>query len=342
MHPAHVINEPQAGLIICERQPVNLEYPFDQLGDFLTPNDLFSVRRHFKAPEVDSSGYVLRIEGAVRQPISIRYEDLLTMPSVTLPQVEGAQWQRGAVGTAEWAGVPLSKLLDRAGLAKDACEIVFQAADKGMAKEKPLQPGEISYARSIPIEKAKDVLIAYSMNGEPIPADHGFPLRAIVPAHYGMASIKWLTHIRVVRAPFSGYWQTSDYAWWDDADNNPVRRPLDLMALKSSIARPRVREFVPAGHPHPVFGAAWDGDAPLEQIELSTDNRTCRQAAHFLDLAQPFVWRHWDLDWQVPQTTGSYTLRVRDATGRVQPDSHNRSFGSCVIHHTAGVEVLVH
>ena len=104
------------------------------------------------------------------------------------------------------------------------------------------------------IGKAKDVIIAYQMNGEEIPLDHGFPLRAIVPGHYGCVG-KWLTGIRVLTEPFKGYWQTSDYGYWDyDEKNNPMRRALGQMALKSAIARPRTREFIPAGSSYRVFG----------------------------------------------------------------------------------------
>ncbi len=212
-------SEPQVGLIIREREPVNLEYPFDQLEEFLTPNDLFYIRSHFKAPVLDQHDYKLTIGGAVHKPFTISYEELLAMPSVTraatlecagngriflVPQVKGAQWQLGAVSTAEWTGVPLAALLERAGLSSDVCEILFEAADTGTPKEEPIPPGDTSYARSLSIEKAKDVIIAYAMNGEEIPVDHGFPLRAIVPGHYGMASVKWLTHIRVLTEPFKG------------------------------------------------------------------------------------------------------------------------------------------
>jgi DMSO/TMAO reductase YedYZ molybdopterin-dependent catalytic subunit len=133
-------------------------------------------------------------------------------------------------------------LLERAGLAEDACEVVLEGADRGAPKEPPIPPDPISYARSLPRAKAtgQDVLIAYQMNGRDLPRDHGFPVRAIVPGHYAMASVKWLTRIHAVRQPFQGYWQTSDYAYWVSIDAYPVRRPLGEIKLKSEIARPRV------------------------------------------------------------------------------------------------------
>jgi DMSO/TMAO reductase YedYZ molybdopterin-dependent catalytic subunit len=133
-----------------------------------------------------------------------------------VPPVPGAQWELGAVGNAVWTGVRLSALLQRAGMADDACEIVLEGADRGIPKEEPKPPGQISYARSIPRARAMesdDVLIAYQMNEQDLTPDHGYPLRAIVPGYYGMASVKWLTDIVAATQPFLGYWQTSDYGF---------------------------------------------------------------------------------------------------------------------------------
>ena len=350
-------NAGRSGLIIRERDPVNLEYPYDQLESFLTPNDLFYIRSHFKAPSLDRETFELSITGAVRQPFSISYKDLLAMPPVTrpatlecagngriflVPQVKGAQWQLGAVSTAQWTGVPLQALLERAGLNPDACEVVFEAADAGMPKEEPVPPGATQYARGISVAKAADALVAYAMNGEELPLDHGFPLRAIVPGHYGMASVKWLTHIRVVDQPFKGYWQTSDYGYWEYQDGNPVRQALGPMAIKSAIARPRTREFVAAGEHYEVLGASWGG-ADVTATELSTDDGGTWAPVEFLDEAAPFVWRRWRFDWKVPEETGVYLLRSRatDSAGNRQPEVHEKRFGTYVIHHTFAIEVVV-
>lgn len=352
-------SETQVGLIIRERDPVNLEYPFDQLSGFLTPNDLFYIRSHFKAPILDRGTYKLTIGGAVQKPFHIGYEELIAMPSVTrpatlecagngriflVPQVKGAQWQLGAVSTAEWTGVPLSALLDRAGLDPNACEVLFEGADMGTPREEPVPPGDTSYARSLSIGNAKDAIIAYQMNGEEIPLDHGFPLRAIVPGHYGMASVKWLTHVRVLTEPFKGYWQTSDYGYWDyDENKNPMRRALGEMAVKSAIARPRTRESIPAKSSYRVFGAAWGSATHIDQVELSTDNGKSWQAVRFLDEPQFGVWRRWEFEWRVPEGKGIYVLKSRatDTQGNRQPDHHDKRFGTYVIHHTFGIEVVV-
>jgi DMSO/TMAO reductase YedYZ molybdopterin-dependent catalytic subunit len=356
---APVASEPNVGRIIREREPLNLEYPFEQLDEFLTPNDLFYIRSHFKAPMLDRQDYRLAVYGAVERPLKISYEELLAMPSVTqaatiecagngrifmVPQVKGAQWQLGAVSTANWTGVPLSALLERAGVNAEACEILFESCDRGTPKEEPIPPGDTQYSRSLAMTKAHDVIIAYQMNGEEISRDHGFPLRVVVPGHYGMAWVKWLTGIRVLTEPFKGYWQTSDYGYWDyDENHNPLRRALGQMALKSSIARPRTREFVPAGQSYRVFGAAWGSDTVVEKVEVSTDDGKTWQSVDFLDEAQPFVWRRWEFDWKVPTETGTYTLKSRatDARGNVQPEHHDKRFGTYVIHHTFGIEVVV-
>src|ERR1700730_5313646 len=224
---AETLPSSSVGLIIRQKEPNNLETPFDQIDSFLTPTELFYIRSHFPAPKLDLASYQLRIGGAVRKPFSLSYKDLREMPSETratilecagngrvflVPQARGAQWELGAVGNAEWTGGPLRALLERGRLDDDACEVVLEGADRGIPTEEPKPPVPISYARSVPRTKAvqPEVLIAYQMNGRDLSRDHGYPVRAIVPGHYGMASVKWLTRIQVVREPFQGYWQTSD------------------------------------------------------------------------------------------------------------------------------------
>ena len=171
--------------------------------------------------------------------------------SFLVPQVRGAQWELGAVGNAEWMGVPLRALLERAGLEDDACEVVLEGADRGILTEEPIPPGPISYACSLPRAKAvqPEALIAYQMNGRDLSRDHGCPARAIVPGHYGMGSVKWLTRIQAAREPFQRYWPASDYGYWDFLDGKSVRRPLAEIKLKSAIARPRVYETLSSTTP---------------------------------------------------------------------------------------------
>src|SRR6476620_10976888 len=164
------------GLIIRQKDPNNLEMPFDQLGEFITPTELFYIRSHFPTPEIDPAAYRLSIGGAVRRTLRLSYDDIRAIPSRTcvatlecagnsrvflVPPAPGAQWGLGAVGNAEWTGVPLSMLLERAGLEEDACEVVLEGADRGTPTEPPVPPHPIAYARSLPREKAmrREVLV---------------------------------------------------------------------------------------------------------------------------------------------------------------------------------------
>jgi DMSO/TMAO reductase YedYZ molybdopterin-dependent catalytic subunit len=349
-----------AGLIIRQKEPKNLESPFDRLDSYLTPTELFYVRSHFPTPNLDRASYQLHIDGAVRRPFALSYDQLRSMPSETrvatlecagnsrvflVPQVPGAQWELGAAGNAEWTGVPLRALLERAGLADDACEIVLEGADRGSPKEEPVPPCPISYVWSLPLAKATqpEVLIAYQMNGRDLTPDHGFPARAIVPGHYGMASVKWITRIQVVREPFHGYWQTSDYAYWALTDGKPVRRALGEMKLKSEIARPRTHETVAPDRIYTISGAAWAGEIDVSEIGVSTDGGRTWVDAEFLDPARRHAWRRWKFDWLTPNKSGRYTLlaRAKDAGGMPQPDEHDPNFGVYVINHCLPIEVFV-
>jgi DMSO/TMAO reductase YedYZ molybdopterin-dependent catalytic subunit len=348
------------GLIIRQKDPNNLEMPFDQLDNFITPAELFYIRSHFPVPELDVGSYRLSIRGAVRRELSLSYADIRTMPSRTcvatlecagngrvflVPPAPGAQWELGAVGNAEWTGVPLSVLLERAGLTNEACELVLEGADRGVPKEEPKPPGTISYARSITRKRAiePDVLLAYSMNGQPLTLDHGYPLRAIVPGHYGMASVKWLTDIIATRQPFHGYWQTSDYAYWDDSRGIPVRRPLAEMMVKAQIARPRLYETLEPGRSYTIYGAAWAGGTDVTEIWVSLDGGVSWVEGHFLDPMNRHAWRRWKYDWITPTQLGRYTLlaRAKGADERIQPDNHDSNFGSYVIDHPLPIEVFI-
>jgi DMSO/TMAO reductase YedYZ molybdopterin-dependent catalytic subunit len=352
--------EATVSLIIRQKDPNNLEMPFDQLGDFITPSELFYIRSHFPTPELDPRAYRLCIQGAVRRELTLSYADIRAMPSRTCtatlecagngrvfmaPPVPGAQWQLGAVGNAEWTGVPLSLLLESAGLADDVCDIVLEGADRGVPAEGPKPPGQIAYARSIPRTRAMqpDVLIAYQMNGEDLTPDHGFPLRAIVPGNYGMSSVKWLTSIVAATQPFQGYWQTTDYGYWDDSEGTPVRRPLSEMKLKSQIARPRVYERLEPNRPYTIFGAAWAGATDVSEIWISCDGGESWVQGDFIDPINRHAWRRWKYDWITPARPGRYTLlaRARGADQTVQPDGHDANYGSYVIDHPLPIEVFV-
>jgi DMSO/TMAO reductase YedYZ molybdopterin-dependent catalytic subunit len=359
IHTVQANAESAGGLVIRQKEPRNLEFPFDRLDSYLTPVEFFYIRSHFHAPGLQPDSYRLSVGGAVKNPFAITYDELKRLPAKTVvatlecagnsrvflvPQMPGAQWELGAVGNAEWTGVPLATLLDRAGLTGEACDVVFEGADRGKPAEPPIPPEPISYSRSVPLDKAlDDVLIAYAMNDADLPLDHGFPVRAIVPGHYGMASVKWLTHVRVLDEQFQGYWQTSDYAYWDEVDGIPVRRPLSELKLKSEIARPRTLEVVPKGKLYTVYGAAWCGGADVVKVELTTDGGLTWATADFLDPIRPHAWRRWSYDWKAPNRPGRCTLmsRAKNAAGASQPDKFDQRYHSYVINHTLPIEVVI-
>src|SRR3569833_2148880 len=181
------------------------------------------------------------------------------------------------------------------------------------------------------------------MNGEELSPDHGYPVRALVPGHYGMASVKWLSAIHVTTHPFQGYFQTTDYAYRKENEiGSPERIPLAELSLKSQIARPRIDEPIAAGSRYRVVGAAWS-NSEVRTVEFSDDDGQTWHEAQFLDPARPGVWRRWRYDWDVPAASGPCTLRsrARDTHGNVQPDKHDTRFGSYVIRHVLPVRVII-
>lgn len=348
------------GLITRQTDPRVLETPVNKVSSFLTPTELFYVRSHSPAPKLKADSYRLQIDGAVQNPLSLSFRQLRDMPAITrtallecagnsrvflVPHARGAQWELGAVGTAEWTGVSLVDLLERAGLDGDACEIVLEGPDRGVPAEEPIPPAPLAYARSLPRAKAlqRDVLIAYQMNGQDLTEDHGFPVRAIVPGHYAMASVKWLTRVSAVKEPFQGYWQTSDYGYWDYMDGKPVRRPLGEIKLKSEIFRPSPHETVPANQAYSVFGAAWAGETEVTEISVSTDGGQTWAKGEFIDPINRYAWRRWTFNWVTPKEPGRYTLmsRAKAANGEVQPETHDENNGAYVINHLLAIEVTV-
>src|SRR5256714_9803639 len=260
----------RGGRIVRSEDPLNLEMPFENLDGFITPTKSFYVRTHFPIPKIDQNKWRLRVEGEVETPFEINYDELLKLESrkipVTLecagnnrgflePKVKGVQWGLGGVGNAAWTGVPLSILLDRAGAKPGAREIILEGADRGKLEDPKSPRGELNFARSIPLEKARDVLLAYKMNDVDLPLENGFPLRAIVPGWYAVASIKWLERIIVTDKPFTGYYQTLDYSYWERREELAELLPIREMQIKAEIAKPIEGETVPANSNVRVHGA---------------------------------------------------------------------------------------
>jgi DMSO/TMAO reductase YedYZ molybdopterin-dependent catalytic subunit len=345
-------------IVRCE-SPLNLEMPFSSLDSFLTPTKSFYVRTHFPIPEIDRDAWWLHVEGKVEKIFAINYEQLMAFEPVTSPvtlecagnnriflepKVKGVQWHLGAVSTAEWTGVPLSTVLDRASLKPNACEVILEGADCGMLEDPKGPSGELTYSRSIPLEKARrDVLLAYKMNGDDLPREHGFPVRAIVPGWYAMASVKWLQRIIVTDRPFTGYYQTIDYAYWTKRENVAELTPLTEMQVKAEIARPVDGEIVPANTSLCVSGAAWACDAEITKVELSTDGGATWKEAQLIGESKRNAWRFWEFDWQTPSHPGKQTLiaRATDSLERTQPVMRDHDRGTYMINHLLPTAVEV-
>ncbi|HEY3392747.1 MAG TPA: sulfite oxidase [Lacipirellulaceae bacterium] len=347
-------------LVMRETEPQNLESDFSTLSSFLTPNENFYVRNHFAVPQIDSKSWRLKVEGAVAKPVQLTYDELVKLPSETrtvtlecagngrvflIPKVEGAQWQLGAVGTAEWTGVPLKTILDRAGVDPRAVDVVLEGADSG-EPTKPSKPAKpIKYARSVPILLARTgtILLAYKMNDEPLSSAHGFPVRAVVPGWYGMASVKWLTRIVASKEAFHGYFQTVDYAYWQHRDGLPIRVPVTDIKVKSQIARPALGEVLAKGTTYRVFGAAWSGSSAISKVEVSTDGGNHYTTAKLLGEPVEHAWRLWEFYWNVPSSAGKYmlTARATDSNGVSQPSQRDRDREVYMINHVVPVEVQV-
>ena len=293
--------------IVRESEPINLECPFETLSSKITPSDAFYVRNHFPEPKLDLKSWRLSIEGAVTNPFQLSYEELLALPSQSVtallecagnsrvflvPKVEGAQWGLGAIGNAEWKGVPLCTVLERAGLQEKAVDIVFEGADEGIPAEKPKPRDAIHYSRSIPRDKAFDpnILLAYEMNGQPLTQSHGFPLRLIVPGWYGMASVKWLQRIVITDYPFDGYYQKIDYAFWVERNGVPVREPITEMELKSQIAQPSSHQVLPTDSTYRIHGAAWTGSNKIAKVEVSVNGGKEWHLAKLAANGNPHTW----------------------------------------------------
>ena len=322
-------------LIVRSLRPEDLETPVGLLNSWITPNDLFYVRHHMYAPRVEAAGWTVRIDGEVERELRLTLDELRQLPkasvAVTLecagngrayfdPPVAGIQWEKGAVGTARFAGARLGDLLRRAGLKAAGKYVALDGADKPVGK----MP---DFVRNVPLEKAMhaDTLLAYEMNGEPIPALHGFPLRAIVPGWEGAYSVKWLEHVRVIDREFDGFFVKTAYRY-------PTKRiapgasvdpkdmaPLTGLVVKSFINSPLQGAAVKAGAAR-VTGFAWAGEGHVAKVEVSLDGGSSWAPARLGKERERYAWQSFAHEFKVAEP-GSYLLmsRATDDRGRVQP-----------------------
>jgi DMSO/TMAO reductase YedYZ molybdopterin-dependent catalytic subunit len=346
------------GKIVLSEEPLVLETPLENLRDFMTPTKSFYVRNHFPIPKIDKNKWRLAVEGEVEKPFEINFDELTKLEARKIPatlecagnsrsflepKVKGVQWNLGGVGNAEWTGVPLSILLERAGVRSNAIEIVLEGADRGKLDDPKSPRGEINFARSIPIEKASDVLLAYKMNGEELPSENGFPVRAIVPGWYAVASVKWLQRIIVTPKPFNGYYQTLDYAFWKREGNQARLTALSELQTKAEIIQPRNGEVAAANSNMRVRGTAWTGAGEITRVELSVDGGKNWTETKLLGESKPNTWRLWEFDWKTPSKPGNATLlaRATDSKGQTQPTERDADRGTYMINHLLPIEVTI-
>jgi DMSO/TMAO reductase YedYZ molybdopterin-dependent catalytic subunit len=339
----------EAGLIVHRAHPLNGETSIPALlGGVVMPNARFYVRNHFHIPRLDAATFRLALGGLVDRPLRLSMEDLRNLPSqamiVTLecagngrtlfqPPVDGEQWNLGAVSTAEWTGVPLTEVLDRAGVRSGANEVVFRGADAGPVDGH----GEsVAFERSLPLDQARggDALLAYAMNGEPLPVQHGYPVRLIVPSWYAVASVKWLTDIELIDRPFGGHYQVDKYGYEWLRDGQIVREPVTLQQVRALVTEPAPGQEVRCGA-LAVRGVAWSGAAPIARVEVSVEDGHW-QEARLVGERKRHSWQWWELITRV-EDRGVARLRARatDLAGRTQPahaEWNRLGYGNNAIH----------
>jgi DMSO/TMAO reductase YedYZ molybdopterin-dependent catalytic subunit len=321
-------------LVVHRAHPLNGETSIPALiGGVVMPNPRFYVRNHFQIPKLDQSSWRLKVGGLVERPLSLSLRDLVKMPSqscfVTLecagngrstlnPRVKGEQWNLGAVSTAEWTGVPLLEVLDRAGVKAGAREVVFRGADSGTldASSEPIR-----FERSLRMDDARgsEALLAYAMNGEALPIQHGYPLRLIVPSWYAVASVKWLTAIDVISEAFRGQYQTESYFFEWQRGGQLVREPVSLQRIRSLITEPEPDTEVECGE-LPLRGVAWSGAAPIARVEVSIAGGPW-QDARLIGERKRHSWQGWEILARLEQPGPTViSARATDMAGRTQPD----------------------
>jgi DMSO/TMAO reductase YedYZ molybdopterin-dependent catalytic subunit len=221
------------------------------------------------------------------------------------------------VSTAEWTGVPLAEILDRAGIRGSACEVVFRGADQG-----PISGGRdaIRFERSLKLDDARDseALLAYAMNGESLPVQHGYPLRVIVPRWYAVASVKWLTEIEVIDSPFKGHFHDDSYFYEWERDG-VVREPVTLQRVRTLITEPSGDQDLESGD-LAIRGVVWSGAAPILRVEVSVGDGPW-QAASLVGERSRGSWQWWELITHL-DAAGTTTIRARatDMADRTQPE----------------------
>ncbi|WP_414618942.1 sulfite oxidase [Calothrix sp. CCY 0018] len=302
---------------------------------YIVPNDWFYVHNRSKPKAIDLSTWRLRVEGTgIDTPQEFTYDDILGMPSISVTSAiecaangriffeevynkpfSGTRWRLGAIGVAEWTGVPLGLLLERAGLNKNAVDVKIQGTDIDSLDSKGTKS---KYSFVVPIAKAKmdNSLIVYAMNGEPLPIDHGSPCRAIFPGWAGNANVKWIEQIEVSSAPIYSEWITKQ-AFLRGSDYPPEGKLITSQNVKSAFELAWAATL--SAKPYLLRGRSWSGKGKIVRVEVSLDQGKTWQRARLREPNLPFAWVRWDVDWN--PTPGEYSLQARatDNLGNTQP-----------------------
>jgi len=320
----------------------NSGIPLEGLRYSITPTGMHYLLIHYDIPYVDADGWRLTIDGQVSKPLHLNLAEIKKRPARTFavtmecagngralfaPRRISQPWLHEAIGTAEWTGTPLRGLLEEAGLRREAVEIVFTGLDRG------IEGGEAqNYQRSLSVSEAlrEEVMLAYEMNGEPLPPQHGYPLRLLVPGWYGMTSVKWLDHIDAVREPFQGYQMTRAYRYASGPDDSG--EPVSLIRVRALMVPPGIPDFLTRTRvlqPGAVTltGKAWAGRLSVSCVEVSVDGGSTWSEAQLGETVSPYAWRTWTFLWNA--TPGMHTLCVRatDSEANVQPLDQQWNYG---------------
>ena len=331
--PAVMLAATQPHLLQLGGYPQNAETPLELLTDYLTPNELFFVRSHWIPRMPDLKTWRLTVDGDVGKPLKLMLADLKKLPRAEAtcvlqcagngralhePVVPGVQWMYGAVGNAKWRGVRLKDVLDRAGLKDGVKHLHLFGSDDPPQKVPP-------FHRSIEIAKAlDDCILAWEMNGQPLPPQHGAPLRLVVPGWAGDHWMKWLVRLSASAEEQKGFYMDTAYRW-PLAPGAPgvafkpeEMRPLTGMSVKSNITTAPKQAKV--GIARTIRGFAFSGAPDIEKVEVSEDNGDTWSAATLDPRHDPYAWRLWSYQW-TPRAPGSVRLfaRATDSRGAVQP-----------------------
>ena len=334
----------------------NHSLPLESLKHDITPVGLHYLLIHFDIPLVDADAWRLEVGGSVAQPLSLSLDDVKARPPRTLPvtlecagngrallapRPVSQPWLNGAVGTAEWTGTPLAPLLGEAGLDPETVEIAFTGLDRGIQGDV-----EHSYARSLPVAEAlrEEVMLVYEINGQPLPPQHGFPLRLIVPGWYGMTHVKWLRSITAVDEPFTGWQQ--DVAYHVRASEEDKGSPVTRILPRSLMVPPGIPEFLSRTRfvqPGPCMleGRAWSGWAPITRVEVSVDAGETWADAVLDDPVSEFAWRRWTYVWDAAPGEHELCCRATDGAGNVQPLSAEWNYDGLCNNAVQRVKVVV-